>query len=212
MKIALALATVLATACGTNEATSSQGLTREAGACGELETHVIGVLAPDVTNSAENPSVVTVRRPGRHVIVLAGVESVHWEVRAEGGAEIEQVYTFGGDTQLVTAPAGTAVIASTEADGSAFACGYAWPPTIDCDTAVLLRLTSLLTKLHPNTFNGCRSASAWTIGEDLAVTSDCPAATELQAPGTAQTSLVTLCLPDDGDPTNDCDEVIYYEP
>lgn len=211
MKIALALATVLAaSACGGEESSSVGSLLREPGECGEVETHVIGLDDGNSSNGEDQPTVVTVARPGRHVIVLSGRDQIFWEVRAENGAEIEKIYTFGGGHQYVSAPRGIEVVNETEADGGAFACGYSWPPTADCDTAVLLKLASLQTKKHPNTFHGCKSASFFRIGENLLTTSDCQESTELA--GAKQSDLVTLCQAEDDDPTNDCDDVTqYYE-
>jgi hypothetical protein len=211
MKLALALATVLATGCAGDESSLAQSATRLPGECGELEGHVFGVF-DDGSNGDEpiDETIVTLQRPGRHFVVLSGHDSVKWKVVAENGAEIEKVYTMGGAKQLVTVPRGTEVINATMADGGTFACGYSWPPTGDCDTSVLLKLTSLMTQHHPTTFHGCKSARFFTVGEDLTTSTDCDNASELK--GARQVDLVTSCSTneDDEDPNNDCDDATQY--
>jgi len=203
MKLALA-ALVLAAACGTDDSTNTDSLTRAVGACGPDETHVVGVFEPWPGAGGDNGTIlISVDRPGNHTIVVSSHEAAKWKIVASNGAKVTNVYAVGMGKQSVSAPAGANVM--TE-DAGTTACGYTWPGNGTCDTKGLLRLASVRTNKHATSFHGCYQASSFTIGEDMAVTADC---TSLErAGGDALRSIVTRCEPDKDE--SDCDGTVLY--
>src|ERR1043165_2498733 len=103
MRLVGAFVLILLAACGTEDTSS---LTRAVGECGDVEVHVIGVeqFVPDGggtgsgdgsgsgSGGSSDDSVVILRRPGHHVLVLAGHKSVNWDVQVENGAVLDGVY------------------------------------------------------------------------------------------------------------------------
>jgi len=207
MKLALA-ALVLATACSTEDTTS---LTREIGECGDFETHVVGVyqpFTPDEGTGGDDGNgtiLINVNRPGNHTIVVSAHERASWKIVAANGAKVTTVYAVGRYAQNVTAPAGAHVMKESLAEGGAMACGYSWPGDATCDTKSLLRLASVRLNKHATSFHGCYRASKFTIGEDMAVTSDC---VSLERSGGVQSDIVTRCEPDKDE--SDCGGVVLY--
>ncbi|MGE0871358.1 MAG: hypothetical protein AB7P03_22545 [Kofleriaceae bacterium] len=167
------------------------------GECGPLETHVVGVF--EATPSDDGGGIILrVDRPGRHAIVVSAHESTNWKVEAAPGAKIEAVYAVGYGKQTVKAPSGVRVVTESRDEGKPYACGYAWgASTPDCDTDNLLNLVRY--RVHePTSFHGCKSASRFTIGENLAVTSDCGAdatsySSDVGGEGIEQSSAVMGC-------------------
>lgn len=203
MKPAL-IALVFAAACGTDDSTNTDSLTRAVGECGPYETHVLGVFEPwPDQGGGDGTILINVNRPGHHTIVVSAHEAAKWKIVASNGAKVTDVYAVGMAKQNVIAPAGTNVM--TEAPGTE-ACGYTWPGGADCDTKGLLKLTSIRLNKHPTSFHGCRKASQFTIGENLAVTADC--ANNERAAGGALRSVVTRCEPDKDE--SDCDGTVLY--
>jgi hypothetical protein len=208
MKLAL-IALLLAAACGTDDSTNTDSLTRAVGECGPYETHVVGVFEPGPNQGGSDGTIlINVNRPGHHTIVVSAHEAAKWKIVASNGAKVTDVYAVGMAKQNVIAPAGTNVM--TEEPGTA-ACGYTWPGAGDCDTKGLLRLASIRLNKHATSFHGCYKASQFTIGEDLAVAADC--ANNERATGgrdvdVSLKSVVTRCEPDKDE--SDCDGPILY--
>lgn len=204
MKLAL-VALLLAAACGTDDVTNTGSLTRAVGECGPSETHVLGVFeqVPGTGGDDGNGTIlINVDRPGNHSIVVSAHEAAKWKIVAHNGARITDVYAVGMGKQIVSAPAGANVM--TE-DAGTVACGYTWPGNGTCDTKSLLKLASIRLNKHATSFHGCYRASTFTIGEDMAVTSDC---TNLERAGGGVKSVVTRCEPDKDE--SDCDGTVLY--
>ncbi|MGE0550808.1 MAG: hypothetical protein AB7O24_26200 [Kofleriaceae bacterium] len=191
MKIVLAIGLATLVGCATEDETSK--LTAAVGECGPLETHVVGVF-----DSPTNDVILRVDRPGKHAIVVSAHEGTNWKVEAAPGAKIEAIYAVGYGKQTVKAPAGVRVVTESRDQGGPFACGYAWnASTPECDTDNLMNLVRY--RVHePTSFHGCKSATEFRIGEDLAVSSDCglDAASytaDEEAEGSEQSSAVMGC-------------------
>jgi hypothetical protein len=71
----------------------------------------------------------------------------------------------------VIAPPGTDVIIDTMDQTGVYANGYKWPSAA---TDGLLRLAGKRVHHDATSFHGCKTASTWTIAENMFVTSDCP--------------------------------------
>lgn len=198
MKLALA-ALILAAACGTENTSSQELLTRLPGECGMFETHVVGVDHP-LTPADSGPILLRVERPGNHTIVVSAREAATWKIVATNGARVTTVYAVGKAKQTVIAPANTQVMSDPDP-----VCGYSWPGNATCDTKGLLRFTSVRLNKHATSFHGCLAASQFTIGEDMAVTSDC---TSLERAGNPQDDIITRCDPDKDE--SDCGDVVLY--
>ena len=181
MRFLPVLAATLLFACNAEQ--DSQ-LSRAIGACGQVETHVIGVY-----DGGTDPGVV-IMRPGKHALVLSGHEAATWHVTLASGAELVHVYAVGYHHQAVDAPPGTDILTESHDDGTADATGYAWP---DDHTKSLLTLAAERVHHKPTAFHGCHTAQQWTIGENMVVTSDCDA----QA-GYTQTDVILDCDPNGG--------------
>lgn len=171
--LAFALATASLVACTTSNDTAqhTDELTAAPGACGAVETHVVGIYS-----SPTGEATVTVDRPGEHVLVLSAYAATKWHVQLGAGATLLHVYLTGYHAQQIDGvPAGVEVLTdSFDTDGT-FACGYAYPAASGdaCNTDGLLRLAAGKIHHEATTFHGCRSASEWTIGYDLTTDSDC---------------------------------------
>ena len=188
-----------AAACGTETTSSQESLTRSPGECGPFETHVVGVdhgLEADTSG----PILLRVERPGNHTIVVSSRAAATWKIVEANGANVTTVYAVGKAKQTVTAPAGAHVM--TDPDPL---CGYSWPGNATCDTKGLLRFTSVRLNKHATSFHGCFAASQFTIGENMAVTSDC---TSLERSGDAQDDVVNHCDADTDE--SDCGDVVLY--
>src|SRR5690348_360296 len=99
----LVLALALA-ACGSEQGSSSDSLTRAVGACGSIEAHVIGAYDPggDVT--------VQILRPGEQVLVLSAHAATTWHVKVGSDTQLLHVYAVGYGRQTVDAPVGVDVM------------------------------------------------------------------------------------------------------
>ena len=199
MKLALT-AFILTAACGTENTSSQESLTRLPGECGMFETHVVGVDHP-LTPADSGPILLRVERPGNHTIVVNAREAATWKIVAANGGKITDVYAVGKAKQTVIAPQGTRV--SSDPDP---VCGYSWPGNATCDTKGLLRFTAARLDKHATSFHGCMTASRFTIGENMAVTSDC--ASLERSGGDAQDDVVGHCDPDKDE--SDCGDVDLY--
>lgn len=168
MRAARVVAFVLLAACSAEEGSSSASLTRLPGECGEVEIHVVGV-----SDGGDNGgSTVILSRPGRHILVLSSYHANTWDVQVQGEAELDGVYAVGHEPQKVTTNVRTQINTESAMEGGAGANGYEYPAS---NTNALLKLTSIRTAHHATSFNGCLSASQFSIGEDMLVTSDCDA-------------------------------------
>lgn len=182
MRIATSLAFLLLAACSSEQGSSSSSLTRVPGACGDIETHVIGVY------DGGGDSTVTILRPGEHVLVLSAHEATTWHVELGPGATLAHVYLTGYHQQKVTGvPAGVDIISDSADAGDAYANGYKYP---NHDTQSLLTLAAKRTHHDATSFHGCYAATNWTINDDMSVASDCV---------TGQADAVTGCGGDGGD-------------
>ena len=178
-----ALALTALTACATNESSSSSSLTQEPGACGSLETHVIGIYQGNHGNAT-----VRVDRPGKHALVLSAHEATRWTVSAAPGVEIEAIYAVGIHRQTVEGPRGIRIVSENKDAGDPYGCGFTYPAAAgaECDTQQLLNLVDK--RVHPVTsYHGCYQGATWTIAKDLTVTGDCTPG------GPAQTDFVQGC-------------------
>lgn len=186
MKLATCCVFALLAACGSEDGSTSSALTRPPGACGSIETHVIGVFEG---GGGDAGTTVTILRPGKHVLVLSGHEANTWNVQLGPGVELEHVYAVGYHKQTVTGvPAGVDIVTDSNDEDGVYANGYQYP---NHDTQSLLTLAAKRTHHDPTSFHGCHTASSFTIGEDMAVTSDC-------ATGYVQADAVTGCGGDTG--------------
>jgi hypothetical protein len=178
------LSLVLLAACGTEPSSTSSALTREPGECSDIEVHVIGV------SDGGDSSTVVLERPGKHILVLSSYASTDWNIDVRPGAKLVRVYAVGHNPQRVHANVATKIETESAMEGGPDVGGYAYP---DKATSALLKLASIRVDRHATSFHGCFSATRWTIGENMAVSSDCAA-------GYTQYDAVTDC---DGD--NVCD-------
>jgi len=195
MKI-VSLALLAASAVGllgcANDPSGITDRTAPPGACGEIETHVVGVYA-----APNGEATVTIDRPGRHVLVLSAYEATTWHVALSNGAQLVHVYATGYHAQTVDAPGVDVVTDSMDADQT-YACGYSYPyDGQGCDTDQLFRLAALRIHHEATTFHGCKTASHWTIGTDLTTTSDC-------AVETTQNDWIGGCAAAADTPTEGC--------
>ena len=166
MRLASALLFVSLVACTSEDTSTSTSLTRLPGECGELEVHVVGV-----SDGGDNGgSTVILSRPGRHLLVLSSHFANNWNVQVQGEAQLEGVYAVGYEPQKVTTNIRTQINTESKMEGGAGANGYEYPASA---TNALLKLTAIRTARHATSFNGCFSASQFTIGEDMLVTSNC---------------------------------------
>lgn len=184
MRLASAFAFVLLAACGTEDLSSQESLTRAPYACGDVEVHVIGVdgwNAKDpgggTTTGTDDGSTVVLTRPGRHILVLSSRLANTWNVQVKGDAILDGVYAVGHEPQKVITNVRTKINTESGMTGGADAFGYKYPSS---DTTALLKLTSIRIARHATSFHGCQFASRWEIGEDMATTSDCQGVTYKQ--------------------------------
>ncbi len=173
MKRAPVAVLFLLAACSSETSSSSTSLTREPGECSDVEVHVIGVSDGGDTGAGT----VILARPGHHILVLSSFAQMHWNVDVRQGAVLDEVYAVGHYTQRVTTNVSTKVMTESEVEGGAGANGYQYP---DKDAVALMKLAALRVARHPTSFHGCFSASHWTIGENMSVTSDCATGTYTQ--------------------------------
>jgi uncharacterized membrane protein YgcG len=173
MNRALIAAALLLAACSSETSTSSTSLTREPGECSDVEVHVIGVSDGGDTGAGT----VILARPGHHILVLSSFAQMHWTVDVKPDAVLDEVYAVGHYTQSVSTNVTTKVMTESAVSGGADANGYQYP---DKNAVALMKLAALRVARHPTSFHGCFSASHWTIGENMAVTSDCATAAYTQ--------------------------------
>jgi hypothetical protein len=187
MRISSAVGLLLLAACGSEEGSSSSALTRPPGACGDIETHVIGEWGGDGDTGSGGDSTVILERQGHHVLVLSAHDATSWHIQTMPGAVLEHVFVTGYHAQKVDGvPAGVDVVMQTHDDGQPYAIGFQYP---NHDTQSLLTLTSAVMHHDPTSFHGCHTAGQWVIGADMGVTSDC---------ATVQADAVTNCGHDTG--------------
>ncbi len=179
MKSASYFALVLLAACGSEQSSSSSSLTREPYECSDVEVHVIGIEGIDVATEGDGDggSTVVLARPGRHILVLNAYDETTWNVEVKNGAILERVYAVGHYPQHVKTNVTTKIETESAMEGGADVNGYSFP---DRGTEALLKLASIRVDRHATSFHGCVSASRWTIGENLAVSSNCAAGTYTQ--------------------------------
>lgn len=178
MRLASAFVLVLLAACGTEESSSSESLTRAPYACGDVEVHVIGIDGIDnsldggggTTSGSDDGSTVVLTRPGHHILVLSSRLANTWNVQVKGDAVLDGVYAVGHEPQKVITNVRTKINTESGMTGGADAYGFEYPST---NTTALLKLTSIRVARHATSFHGCKSASRWEIGEDMLTTSDC---------------------------------------
>jgi hypothetical protein len=166
MKRVSTLVFVLFAACSSEQSTSSTSLTREPGECSDVEVHVIGVS----DGGSGGDSNVILSRPGHHILVLSAFQEMRWTVDVKPGSTLDKVYAVGHYKQRVTTNVGTNIMTESEVEGGAGANGYMYP---DKGSVALMKLAALRVERHPTSFHGCFAASHWTIGENMAVSSDC---------------------------------------
>ena len=162
-------------ACTDATGTDTASLTHAAGACGEIETHVIGVYQGE-----KSQGTVLLERKGKHALVLSSHEPMTWHVKTSNGAVLEHVYAVGFGKQTVVVDGATVdVISDNMADTGIGACGYSRADsTGDCDADSLMILASKRVHHDVTSFHGCHTASTWKIGANMATTSNCAAATQ----------------------------------
>src|SRR4051794_18419244 len=189
MKLASCLAFALLAACGSEEGSTSSALTRPPGACGDVETHVIGEFSGGPGDSGTDTT-VTILRPGKHVLVLSGHEANTWTVELGPKTELLHVYAVGYHKQTVRGvPAGVDVVTESMDEDGVYANGYQYP---NHDTQSLLTLAAERTHHVPTSFHGCHTVSSWTLNEDMSVVSDCKV-------GYFQADAITDCGGDGGE-------------
>lgn len=161
---------VVLAACAADESSSTSSLTQPPGQCGEIETHVFGVY-----RAPGGQAKVHIDRPGHHVVVVSAHDATTWTVTAGPEAVIDAVYAVGIEPQTVRGPDGAQIKADSQADGGPYACGFAYPASAadGCDTQQLLNLAGKITRHDATSFHGCQVASSFSVGEDMAVRSNC---------------------------------------
>jgi hypothetical protein len=185
MKLVTCVALALLAACGSEEGSTSSALTRPPGACGDIETHVIG----EFSGGNGDTTTVTILRPGKHVLVLSGHEANTWTVELGPDVELEHVYAVGYHKQTVLGvPAGVDVVTDSQDEDGIWANGYQYP---NHDTDSLLTLAAKRTHHDATSFHGCHTVSSWTLNEDMSVVSDCKV-------GYFQADAITSCGGDGG--------------
>lgn len=183
MRLASAFAFVLLAACGTEDLSSQESLTRAPYECGDVEVHVIGVDGYNAvdpggtTTGSDDGSTVLLRRPGHHILVLSSRLANTWNVQVQGDAILDGVYAVGHEPQKVVTNVRTKIKTESGMTGGADVFGYKYPSS---GTTALLELTSTRVARHATSFHGCKSASRWVIGEDMLTTSDCEGVTYTQ--------------------------------
>ena len=176
MKLAsLLLLAPLTIGCGTDSGSDTESLTAKIGACGDFETHVIGVMS-----NPETVSTVVLKRQGHHALVLSSKDKMTWKVTTSNGAVLEHVYAVGiGKQTVIVDGKNVDVITDSMADTGIGACGYSMSDSSEgCDANSLMILASKRVHHDVTTFHGCKSASKWTISENMATTSNCAATTQ----------------------------------
>ncbi len=171
MKLAsLLLLAPLTIGCGTDTGSETASLTAKVGACGDFETHVIGVFS-----NPNTVSTIVIQRPGPQALVLSSHDPMTWHVKTSNGAVLEHVYAVGIGKQVVDVDGKNIdVITDSMTDTGVGACGYSLTgPEDGCDADSLMILASKRVHHDVTTFHGCATASKWTIGENMATTSDC---------------------------------------
>jgi len=173
MKIAAPLLfTALAALVGCNDDIDYSAKTAPIGACGAVETHVVGIY-----DSGGKVVEIKIDRPGKHNIVVSAHDATKWKISTTNGARVLQVYAVGYDNQLVAVPRGTKVIKDSFEETGVYACGFGLGADRGCDSEQLMTLASAMTH-HVSSFHGCTTASSWRIGKDLGVTSNCAVETQ----------------------------------
>ena len=105
--------------------------------------------------------------------MLSAHDATTWHVQLQNGAVLDHVYAVGYGKQTVEVE-GVEVMTDDLADTGIAACGFAWDGDSDgCNTEGLMILASKRVHHDITSFHGCRSASRWEIGADMATTSDC---------------------------------------
>jgi uncharacterized membrane protein YgcG len=176
MKLAsLLLLAPLTTGCGTDTGSDAASLTARVGACGDFETHVIGVFS-----NPNEVSTIVIQRPGPQALVLSSHDKMTWKVTTSNGAVLEHIYAVGIGKQIVEVDGKNVDVITDSMDSTGVgACGYAMGGSEDgCDADSLMILASKRVHHDVTTFHGCATASKWTIGENMATTSNCEVKTQ----------------------------------
>lgn len=158
------------------------------------ELHVVGIYdALRAPSAGVGRFEIEVHRKTPMVLVLSAHEATEWIVRADAGAQIEEVIVTGYHAQSVQVPAGIPVTSRSYAlDGSFFGNAYMWPhageactdffPASTCDTlgdawqvelgfhidniSKLVDGVELWSGLELTSFHGCREMSQLTLEDD----------------------------------------------
>ena len=176
MKLAsLLLLAPLTTGCADQTGSSAEALLHAPGACGDIETHVIGVMS-----NPQTVSTVILKRKGKHALVLSSHDAMTWHVKTSNGAVLEHVYAVGYGKQTVEVDGKSVdVITDSMTEDGIAACGTAMGDTSNgCDAESLMILASKRVHHDVTSFHGCTTATTWTIGADMGTTSDCAAKTQ----------------------------------
>ena len=176
MKLAsLLLLAPLTLGCTGATGSETESLTHAAGACGEIETHVIGVYQAE-----KGTGTVELARKGKHALVLSSHDAMTWHIKTSNGAVLEHVYAVGyGKQTVVVDGAKVDVISDSMADTGIGACGYSMSDSSGgCDANSLMILAGKRVHHDVTSFHGCYKASAWRIGGDMGTTSNCAVASQ----------------------------------
>jgi len=176
MKLAsLLLLAPLTIGCADQTGSSAEALLHAPGTCGDVETHIIGVMSNPTTSST-----VFLERKGKHVLVLSSHDAMTWHVKTSNGAVLEHVYAVGYGKQTVEVDGKSVdVITDSMTEDGIAACGTSMSDTSNgCDAESLMILASKRVHHDITSFHGCATASKWKIGADMGTTSDCVTATQ----------------------------------
>lgn len=158
------------------------------------ELHIVGIYdALRAPGAGAGRFEIEVRRKRPMVLVLSAHEATEWIVRADAGAQIEEIIVTGYHAQNAQVPAGIPVTNRSYAlDGSFFGNAYMWPhageactdffPAATCDTlggawqvelgfqidniSKLVDGVELWSGLELTSFHGCREMSQLTLEDD----------------------------------------------
>jgi hypothetical protein len=109
---------------------------------------------------------VVVSNPGeRTILLLSSYETVHWDVRATAGAEIERVILTAYEPVTATVPAGVPIENLSPFTLTPWIDDYEdWPvdwPSADAD--LLISVAQDLTGLCATSFHGCYRSSQFAV-------------------------------------------------
>ena len=173
--VSLLLLAPLTVGCADQTGSSADALLHAPGTCGDIETHIVGVMS-----NPGSTSTVFLERKGKHALVLSSHDAMTWHVKTSNGAVLEHVYAvgYGKQTVIVDGTKVDVITDSMAATGIA-ACGTSMTDTSNgCDAQSLMILASKRVHHDITSFHGCASATKWKIGADMGTTSDCATSTQ----------------------------------